>query len=148
MRARELRLGPITRPRMPPMASLAATPPPARLTCAESPSWRFYAPLAAHIALPNSLLVRRVRAQSRSAKPTARGGWQRRGLPPRRAGWVCAAHSFNREGLLRVPLPPRSASAPLEGAGAAGMRSHIPSPPPPRVLRAAADASLDAEGRP
>ncbi|KAI5897309.1 uncharacterized protein SCHCODRAFT_02720094, partial [Schizophyllum commune H4-8] len=34
MRARELRLGPITRPRMPPMASLAATPPPARLTCA------------------------------------------------------------------------------------------------------------------
>ncbi|KAI5822067.1 hypothetical protein K523DRAFT_358666 [Schizophyllum commune Tattone D] len=73
MRAREVRLGPVMRPRMPPSAFLAATPPPVCVTraggvvpytlppplplaCVDSPSWRFYAPLATHIALPRLAL--------------------------------------------------------------------------------------------
>ncbi|KAI5892566.1 uncharacterized protein SCHCODRAFT_02733378 [Schizophyllum commune H4-8] len=74
-RARGVRLGHVMRPRTPPKAFLAATPPPACLTRAggvvhhtlpalpppplariESPLWRFYAPLATRIALPRLAL--------------------------------------------------------------------------------------------
>ncbi|KAI5821913.1 hypothetical protein K523DRAFT_358815 [Schizophyllum commune Tattone D] len=56
MRAREVALGPVMRPRTPPLALVAGTPPPACLTRAEPPSRRFYAPLATRIAPPRLAL--------------------------------------------------------------------------------------------